>query len=155
MRAEDLVSTWPFLARETVRVVSVTPLVSPWYMSLDAGLAPAIDGELVQELLDERAETSRRIANEAAERLARRGLDARPEPRDGTPADGLLDAIAASHAQLVIVGSRGNTGLTRLLLGSVARTVLYRAPCSVLVVREPRSVAEPAEPRPSAVVVGS
>jgi nucleotide-binding universal stress UspA family protein len=137
MRAEELVATWPFLTRETVRVVSVTSLVPSWYLTLDAGMGAAIDGQLLQELLDERQENSRRIAQAAAARLSERGLDAHPESRDGTAAEGLLDAIAASRAQLVIVGSRGNTGLARLLLGSVARTVLYHAPCSVLIVREP------------------
>lgn len=156
MCAEELVATWPFLARETVRVVSVTPLLSPWYTTLDAGLSPAIDADLVQELVDERKGNSRRVAAAAAARLAARGLDAHPEPRDGTPADGLLDAVAASNAQLVVVGSRGNTGLARLLLGSVARTILYRAPCSVLIVREPVAhAAGPLEPRGEPVAAGS
>lgn len=141
MRAEEVVATWPFLARETVRVVSVTSLVPSWYLTLDAGMGAAIDGQLLQKVIDERQENSRRIAHAAAARLAERGLQARPESRDGTTADGLLDAIAASHAELVVVGSRGNTGLARLLLGSVARTILYHAPCSVLIVREPHPIS--------------
>ena len=36
------------------------------------------------------------------------------------------------------MGTRGHTGLTRLILGSVARNVLLHAHCSVLVVREAR-----------------
>ena len=36
---------------------------------------------------------------------------------------------------MIIVGTRGQTGLRRLLLGSVARNVLLHAPCSVMVVR--------------------
>ena len=35
-----------------------------------------------------------------------------------------------------MLGTRGNTGIKRLLLGSVARNVLLHAPCSVLIVRE-------------------
>ena len=36
------------------------------------------------------------------------------------------------------MGTRGHTGLARLILGSTARNVLLHAPCSVLVVREGR-----------------
>ena len=36
------------------------------------------------------------------------------------------------------MGTRGRTGLTRLILGSVARNVLLHASCSVLVVRQGR-----------------
>lgn len=149
--AAELVATWPFLAHETVRVVSVSPLLSPWYMTADPGMSPGINGEFLQELLDERRAESQRIADAAAAALVGRGLKASAEIRDGTPADGLLDAIAASKAQLIVVGSRGNTGLARLLLGSVARTVLYQAPCSVLIVRQTVG-APPVEKPPTAAV---
>jgi nucleotide-binding universal stress UspA family protein len=35
------------------------------------------------------------------------------------------------------MGTRGRTGLTRLVLGSVARNVVHHAPCSVLITRGP------------------
>ena len=42
------------------------------------------------------------------------------------------------HAELVVLASRGRTGLARLALGSVAEEVLRYAHCSVLVVRVER-----------------
>jgi len=134
-RAEGLVTSWPFLARESVRVVSVSPLVPQWYAGASAGMGPVIDGEFLQKLLDEQHAELRRIADAAAARLVEHGVKASADARDGSAADGLLDAIADAKAELVVVGSRGNTGLARLLLGSVARTVLYQARCSVLIVR--------------------
>jgi nucleotide-binding universal stress UspA family protein len=37
---------------------------------------------------------------------------------------------------LIVMGTRGRTGLPRALLGSVAEKVVRHAPCSVLVARE-------------------
>jgi nucleotide-binding universal stress UspA family protein len=52
----------------------------------------------------------------------------------GQPATVLLDA--AGDARLLVVGSRGLHGVTRMLLGSVSHAVVLHAPCPVLVVRD-------------------
>lgn len=52
----------------------------------------------------------------------------------GRPAGALLEA--AEEADLLVVGSRGLHGVTRMLLGSVSHAVVQRAPCPVLVARE-------------------
>jgi len=142
-QAEALVATWPFLAREPIRVVSVNRILPPWYFGSDAGMASGINGEFLQELLDEERADSERATAAAVTRLTASGARASADVRQGTAAEGLLDAITESGAQLVVVGSRGNTGLNRLLLGSVARKVLYQAPCSVLIVRHKKPVALP------------
>jgi nucleotide-binding universal stress UspA family protein len=43
--------------------------------------------------------------------------------------------VAATGADLLVLGARGVGGVTRLLLGSVAEGALGRAPVSVLVVK--------------------
>jgi universal stress protein E len=50
------------------------------------------------------------------------------------PAVGIVEVARAKGSGLVVVGTRGRTGLARLALGSVAESVLAHAPCSVLVV---------------------
>ncbi len=47
-----------------------------------------------------------------------------------------ISAYAAEHeVDLIVMGSHGRTGLSRVLLGSVAQTVVQRAPVPVTVIR--------------------
>jgi len=55
--------------------------------------------------------------------------------REGPAAEAILSAAAELPAQLVVVGTHGRTGLSRMALGSVAEAVVRAAPCSVLTVR--------------------
>jgi nucleotide-binding universal stress UspA family protein len=55
---------------------------------------------------------------------------------EGEPAAALIDA--AQDAQLLVVGSKGETGLAEVLLGSVTEECVRHAPCSVLIHRRPR-----------------
>ncbi|MGH7342104.1 MAG: universal stress protein [Candidatus Rokuibacteriota bacterium] len=50
----------------------------------------------------------------------------------------VLRAATRSHADLVVVGTHGRTGLGKLLLGSVAERIVATAPCPVLTVRARR-----------------
>jgi nucleotide-binding universal stress UspA family protein len=53
----------------------------------------------------------------------------------GQVAKAIVDAAAAEGADLIVVGSRGLSGLPAFLLGSVSSRVLHLATCPVLVVR--------------------
>ena len=56
--------------------------------------------------------------------------------REGPAAPAILSAAVELPAQLLVMGTHGRTGLSRLIaLGSVAEAVVRAAPCSVLVVR--------------------
>jgi nucleotide-binding universal stress UspA family protein len=55
--------------------------------------------------------------------------------REGNPATEIVDEAKEWRADLIIVGSHGYTGFKRLVLGSVAQSVVGHAPCSVEVVR--------------------
>ncbi len=54
---------------------------------------------------------------------------------DGPAAPAILSAASELPAQLLVVGTQGRTGLSRIALGSVAEAVVRAAPCSVLTVR--------------------
>lgn len=53
----------------------------------------------------------------------------------GNPREKIVEAVPTNHAQLVVLGSKGLTGLERFTMGSVSEWVSAYAPSSVLVVR--------------------
>ena len=59
----------------------------------------------------------------------------------GEPAHEIVRLAAENGADLIVIGSHGRTGVTRLLMGSVAEAVVRRAKCSVLTVKQPEEAA--------------
>jgi nucleotide-binding universal stress UspA family protein len=55
---------------------------------------------------------------------------------EGEPGESIVDAATAEHADLIVVGSHGRSGVGRFLIGSVSDHVVRHAPCPVLVVRQ-------------------
>jgi nucleotide-binding universal stress UspA family protein len=55
----------------------------------------------------------------------------------GNPAAAIVDEAVRRKADLIVMGTHGRSGLTRLLMGSVAEHVARNAPCPVTLVRLP------------------
>lgn len=70
-----------------------------------------------------------------ADAVARAGGVAEVRVLDGSPASEIVAHAEEIGAELIVVGTRGRTGLARLALGSVAERVIRSAGCSVLAVR--------------------
>ena len=76
------------------------------------------------------------VALEGALGMAKQqGIDAESYPREGDPADAILDVAEEKGADLIVVGNKGMTGAKRFLLGSVPNKVSHHAPCGVYIVR--------------------
>ncbi len=54
----------------------------------------------------------------------------------GTPAEDIVRVAAEQHADLIVIGTHGRTGLKRVLIGSVAEAVMRRAACPVLTLKQ-------------------
>jgi nucleotide-binding universal stress UspA family protein len=72
---------------------------------------------------------------EASEAVREAGVTVNAYPREGDPADAILDVAEERDADLIVVGNKGMTGAKRFLLGSVPNKVSHHAPCSVLIIR--------------------
>lgn len=58
------------------------------------------------------------------------------------PVDAILERIAETGADMVVMGTHGRSGLRKLFLGSVAASVVLEAPCPVMTVAMDAEVAE-------------
>ncbi|MGD9636221.1 MAG: universal stress protein [Pirellulales bacterium] len=56
---------------------------------------------------------------------------------EGGPIHEIVAFAEREHVDLIVMGSHGRTGLSRLLMGSVAEGVARRAACPVLIVKQP------------------
>ena len=81
-----------------------------------------------------RAEEAVRLADKLAE-IQSLGLTAAVVSRIGPPDEVLASAAHDEHADLIVIGTHGHSGVARFLLGGVANAIMRRAPCDVLVVR--------------------
>jgi len=55
---------------------------------------------------------------------------------EGEPARVIIESAHETEADLIVMGTHGRAGLTRLVMGSVAEDVLRRAPCPVMTIRD-------------------
>src|SRR5262245_43432498 len=58
----------------------------------------------------------------------------------GDPAAAIAQTAEKEGCDLIVMGTHGRTGLTRLLMGSVAEAVVRKAKCPVLTVKQPAEV---------------
>jgi nucleotide-binding universal stress UspA family protein len=98
------------------------------------------------QTIDELTASARQAAREAVEAFARE-LNGESRVTNigtlvGDPARELLRVAETDDAGLIVVGSRGLTGLQRAFLGSVSGEVIHGAHCSVLVVPHKADEAE-------------
>jgi nucleotide-binding universal stress UspA family protein len=77
------------------------------------------------------------LVQRAARDALRKSVEVETHVREGQPAEVIIDVANQEQADLIVVGSRGLTGIKRYLLGSVSSKVSQHAPCSVMIVRAP------------------
>ena len=75
------------------------------------------------------------ILDKAAAAAKKAKVDVVTHPREGEPADAILDVAEENDADLILVGNRGMTGTKRFLLGSVPNKISHHSPCDVWIAK--------------------
>ena len=97
------------------------------------GFAPLVP--LPPEDPNSRVAQARQAAVKVRESIAKLGVDAEVVVDQGPARAAIPNVAEQLPAELVVVGTRGRTGIKRMLLGSVCESVVRHAHCSVLAVR--------------------
>jgi nucleotide-binding universal stress UspA family protein len=80
------------------------------------------------------------LVEHIAKELRDAGFKAGTAIKVGDIREVIIDSAAEWRADLIIVGSHGQRGIQRFLLGSVSEFVARHANCSVEIIRPPRSM---------------
>lgn len=136
-RAEGILADWPIFRGSHVSVVTVAELAVP----VAAGFTPGLYDQVLDSYTRSADEARKETADEAstaARRLAEAGLETEAVALEGDADAEIVRFAESRQIGTIVMGTRGRTGLARLIMGSVARNVLLHAHCSVLIVREAR-----------------
>ena len=97
-------------------------------------MAPGYAPEMAERLQD-RLKQAKEVVARTVETLRKAGFQADSRVAENEIRTGILDTADEWRADLIVLGSHGQKGLRKFLLGSVAEFVARHACCSVLVVR--------------------
>jgi nucleotide-binding universal stress UspA family protein len=130
LQAADEIAHRPWPSGTVVRVLSAVQAVAP--PAVDFGLASGVTFDQFQQ---EQTRNAHELTEDISRRLQAASLRAEATVVDGDPGRVIVDEARNWGADLIVVGSHGHSKLERWLLGSVARSIVDNAPCSVEVVR--------------------
>ncbi|HEY9637269.1 MAG TPA: universal stress protein [Coleofasciculaceae cyanobacterium] len=89
-----------------------------------------------QVLIEKQIEEAKAILKRYCDEAINHGVPTESNYEVGDPGHEICKAAKEWHADLIVVGRRGLTGLTEAILGSVSNYVVHHAPCSVLVIQD-------------------
>jgi nucleotide-binding universal stress UspA family protein len=116
----------------------------PWPKATSAHIIHVVDTESIRSALVDTSpylgvhlSAAECLVSSAAQQLSSRGIEATTLVTKGHPLTYIPAYAKEIAADVVLVGSHGESALKRFLMGSVAKAVLRHAPCSVEIVRPP------------------
>ena len=142
-RAVEEVARRPWPPGSEVKIVSVieppiTPMTEPFVL-------PTLYWEEAEKAAEEQANEALKHGVKAISSAHGDSLQVSTEILKGYPKQVILDEAERWGSDLIVVGSHGRRGLTRLLLGSVSQAVAAHAGCSVEIVKSRDAVSPEVE----------
>jgi len=133
--ALKLASTLAAEAKATLYVIHVHDVKG---LSAAMGEFAYMDAQTWHEQLRDAEEQLTKVVPSVA------GVEYEHQCLTGNPFVEILTFAESHDVDLIVMASHGRTGLSRLLMGSIAEGVMRKAPCPVLVVRQPAAKHEQA-----------
>ncbi|MEX5217322.1 MAG: universal stress protein [Nitrospiraceae bacterium] len=125
-------------ADAAIRFLTLNPFREPVDLALLTILPPTrplwpTGATAVQEIEQRALRSAQDFIDDAAERLRVLGYQANGTAVLGSPVATILEETEKRRPDLILMGSRGRSGVTRFMLGSVSHAVLHQTRCPVLV----------------------
>ncbi len=108
--------------------------IPPLAFSMDAPFPPYV----VQDMVDD---AQRNLDAAVRDAIAAGAKNTTGQLVSGVPWSQVVEILEKQAFDLCVIGTHGRTGLSRILVGSVAEMVIRHSPCSVLAVRPDSKVA--------------
>jgi nucleotide-binding universal stress UspA family protein len=119
---------WP--KRSEIRIISAAEITVPSIVPL------YVDTELLKRIREEDLQEARKAVAAVKDIVSSTGLNVSDTIGVTSPKTAILDEAKDWEADLIVVGSHGQHGISRLLLGSVAEAVALHSKSSVEVIRQ-------------------
>ncbi len=116
--ALSLLERKPFRELPTITLFTVLPHTRPPW-PVDAVSAEHMETHSLRQATD--------VLDETAAKLKPLGYQVRVGTTLGTPVEGILQEAKVLNPDLILAGSRGRRGVTRMVLGSVSHALLHQA----------------------------
>jgi nucleotide-binding universal stress UspA family protein len=104
--------------------------------SLPVGVVGPYDYQIPANILAEMRESAARRVDQEVKKLSGAGVQVSGVITEGVPTQAIVEAAERIGADLIVMGTRGLTGLKHVVLGSVAERTIRHAPCPVLTVHD-------------------
>jgi nucleotide-binding universal stress UspA family protein len=124
-----------FNAKATVFHVLREPKVDMAEIDLEQGF--------LEKVKEHQAEEAKKELEQLIPREYFQKYDLKTDMKWGQPYVEIVNEAKRLNADLIIMGTHGRTGLSHVLIGSVAEKVLRLAPCPVMVIRSKKYKYEP------------
>ena len=120
-----------------LHVIEDRLMSGPWPAEVYLGELPKLREGLVKD-------AERRMLK-CLDMLTAQHITSTGEVLIGGPSHVIVDQANQTGVDLIVMGTHGRTGITHLLVGSVAERVIRHAPCPVFVVREKKPAEKATE----------
>ncbi len=100
---------------------------------LDPNVIGTLDAKVAVELDQAYREEAVRYLDKVVETLKEKGIKAKTEILSGNPAEEIIKYSQKNNVDLIIMSTRGRSGISRLVFGSVAEKVIRNSTVPVLI----------------------
>ncbi len=120
--------------KAALHLIYVLPKMNYYDWTL-TGATPLIDGDLFVEMDKNSREQLNKLVEKYKSEHPQIVITSEIDELN-SPADGVLNAAKTFKADMIVMGSHGRKGFDRILMGSVAESVMRNADCSVVIYKK-------------------